>query len=56
VTDVVRILSDNTSHTADEQKKLDGARVRLIKEHGFCAHCADQLFDEVSSTRGFIID
>jgi serine protein kinase len=56
VTDVVRILSDNTSHTADEQKKLDGARGRLIKEHGFCPHCADALFDEVSSTRGFIID
>jgi serine protein kinase len=56
VTDVVRILSDNTSHTADEQKKLDGARTRLINEHGFCKHCANALFDEVSSTRGFIID
>lgn len=56
VTDIVRILSDNTSHTADEQKKLDSARSRLIKEHGFCPHCANALFDEVSSTRGFIID
>lgn len=57
VTDVVRILSDNNgSHTADDQKKLDGARSRLIKEHGFCPHCANALFDEVSSTRGFIID
>ena len=56
VSDVVRILSESTSHTTEDQKKLDSARGRLINEHGFCPHCANALFDEVSSTRGFIID
>jgi serine protein kinase len=56
VSDVVRILSESTSHTNEDQKKLDSARGRLIAEHGFCPHCANALFDEVSSTRNFIID
>ena len=56
VSDVVRILSEKTSYTSEDQKKLDSARGRLIHEHGFCVHCANALFDEVSSTRGFIID
>jgi predicted Ser/Thr protein kinase len=56
VSDVVRILSEKTSYTTEDQKKLDSARGRLINEHHFCKHCANALFDEVSSTRGFIID
>jgi serine protein kinase len=56
VSDVVRILSENTSHTAEDMKKLDSALGRLVNEHGFCAHCAGELFDEVSNTKGFIID
>jgi len=56
VSDVVRILSENTSHTAEDLKKLDSALGRLVREHNFCEHCAHALFDEVSSTRGFIVD
>lgn len=56
VTDVVRIISDSTARSNDDQKKLEGARSRLISEHGFCPHCANALFEEVSRTRNFIIE
>lgn len=56
VTDVVRIISDSTARSNEDQKKLDSARTRLISEHGFCPHCANALFDEVSRTRNFIVE
>lgn len=56
VSDIVKMLSESTSHTPEQEKKFASARQRLISEHGFCVHCANQLFDEVSTTNNFIID
>lgn len=56
VTDVVRIISESTARGNEDQKKLEGARGRLITEHNFCPHCANALFEEVSRTRNFIIE
>jgi serine protein kinase len=38
----------------EERKRLDGAKARLITQHGYCEHCASKLLVEVSRTRDFL--
>lgn len=56
VSGLVKILTENAAHTTEERKRLEGARQRLITEHGFCSYCANELFAEVGSTQNFLVD
>lgn len=56
VKDVVRIFSSTSSRDEEDKKKLTGVKERLIKQHGFCPHCADQLLLEVEMTRDFLVE
>jgi hypothetical protein len=50
------MLEEKTSRSAEQASKIASARERLYTQHGFCPHCANELFEEVSRTQGFIID
>lgn len=44
-----------SSLSEDEKKRLDGAKARLIKEHGYDEYTAEKLLIEVSLTRDFLV-
>jgi predicted Ser/Thr protein kinase len=44
-----------TNLSDDEKKRLDGAKARLVAEHGYCDHCAQRLLVEVATTRDFLV-
>jgi len=43
-----------TSMSEEQVKRLDGAKARLISDHGYCQHCAQKLVYEVAQTRDFL--
>lgn len=54
VKDVARILTSETALSDEDKRKLNGAKQRLIGQHGFCEHCAEELLREVERTRNFL--
>ena len=44
-----------SSLSEDEKKRLDGAKARLIKEHGYDEYTAEKLLVEVALTRDFLV-
>jgi len=54
VKDTARILSSTNSRSEEDKRKLQGAKERLVKHHGFCAHCADEVLKEAEETRDFL--
>ena len=44
-----------SSLSEDEKKRLDGAKARLIKEHGYDEYTAEKLLVEVAMTRDFLV-
>lgn len=44
-----------TNLTKEEKERLDGAKARLIKEHGYDEYTAEKLLVEVAMTRDFLV-
>lgn len=44
-----------TNVSEEERKRIEGAKSRLILEHGYCEHCAGKLLVEVAMTRDFLV-
>jgi serine protein kinase len=51
---VARILSSSTSRSDEDNRKLKGVLDRLIRDHGFCGHCAEEVLKEAEETRDFL--
>lgn len=54
VSGVARILTSATAQSDEDKRKLAGAKKRLIEQHNFCEHCAEELLREVEHTRSFL--
>jgi predicted Ser/Thr protein kinase len=44
-----------TSMSEEQTKRLEGAKGRLISDHGYCPHCAGKLVFEVAQTKDFLV-
>ena len=44
-----------SSLTREEKERLDGAKARLIEEHGYDEYTAEKLLVEVAMTRDFLV-
>lgn len=56
VKDAFRIFSSTSARSTEDQRKVAGVKERLISQHGFCEHCAEQLLLEVEMTRDFLVE
>lgn len=51
VQSAARLFGSASARTAEDTKKLGAAVDRLVKQHGFCPHCADELLREAEETQ-----
>lgn len=54
VKDTARILNSGNAGTEDERNKLASVKARLIADHGFDDHTADEVLKEAEETRDFL--
>jgi len=54
VKDTARILSSTSARSAEDNRKLESALDRLVKDYGYCRKCADEVLKEAEETRDFL--
>jgi serine protein kinase len=54
VKDTARILSSTSVRNDEDNRKLQSALDRMVKDYGFCRHCAEQVLKEAEETRDFL--
>lgn len=54
VKDTARILNSANAGTDEERRKLSTVRDRLVSEHGFDEHTADEVLKEAEETKDFL--